>query len=138
MGSITEIWSLDTLESATNYLYQNNPLQLQNFINNDFGKTFETSTWIDSHNPRTGKILAKIPESDPSEVDRAVQAASKAFPAWSQTPRSERSNLLLRIATIIQEKKEFFAVWESIDQGKTLARARVEVDRAVSNFRFVT
>lgn len=138
MDLITEVWTLDTLETATNYLTKNNPLHLQNFINNDFDNTCEPSTWIESHNPRTSQVLAKVPASDSSEVDRAVQAASEAFPTWSQTPRSDRSNLLLRIAAIIQEKKEVFAVWESIDQGKTLARARVEVDRAISNFRFVT
>lgn len=137
MGSISDLWTLNTLEAATNYLHQNTPLHLQNFINNEFCDISSPSTWIESHNPRTGKVLAKIPQSDSSEVERAVQAASKAFPAWSQTPRSERSNLLLRIATIIQEKREVFAVLESIDQGKTLARARIEVDRAISNFRFV-
>jgi acyl-CoA reductase-like NAD-dependent aldehyde dehydrogenase len=37
----------------------------------------------------------------------------------------------------MQEHREVFAVWESIDQGKTLQRARVEVDRAISNFACV-
>jgi acyl-CoA reductase-like NAD-dependent aldehyde dehydrogenase len=67
-------------------------------------------------------------------VDSAVLAAEAAFKTWSKTTRTERSKYLQRIAALIQENRELFAVWESIDQGKTLERGRVEVDRAVSNF----
>jgi acyl-CoA reductase-like NAD-dependent aldehyde dehydrogenase len=67
-------------------------------------------------------------------VDSAVLAAEAAFKTWSKTTRAERSKYLQRIAALIQENRELFAVWESIDQGKTLERGRVEVDRAVSNF----
>jgi acyl-CoA reductase-like NAD-dependent aldehyde dehydrogenase len=37
---------------------------------------------------------------------------------------------------LMEENRELFAVWETIDQGKTLERARIEVDRAVSNFSY--
>ncbi|KAJ5709384.1 hypothetical protein N7493_010718 [Penicillium malachiteum] len=138
MSSISRLWELDTLESASDYLanLQGKQLHLHNFIDAQFSEQLFSESWLDSHNPRTGEVLAKIPQSGLSEVNRAVEAASKAFQSWSQSPRQERSDVLLRIASIIQEKRELFAVWESIDQGKTLARARVEVDRAISNFRY--
>ncbi|KAJ5924616.1 hypothetical protein N7466_008803 [Penicillium verhagenii] len=136
MSTISELWKLDTLDAAKEYLTcPENNLHLQNFIDNTFSQHADSNNWIDSFNPPTGELLAKLPRSGASDVSRAVKAASQAFPSWSNTPRQERSEILLRIAAIIQDKKELFAVWESIDQGKTLARARVEVDRAVSNFR---
>ncbi|KAJ5918730.1 hypothetical protein N7454_009874 [Penicillium verhagenii] len=137
MSTISELWKLDTLDAAKEYLtHPENNLHLQNFIDNTYSQHADSNNWIDSFNPQTGELLAKIPRSGASDVNRAVEAASQAFPSWSNTPRQERSEILLRIAAIIQDKKELFAVWESIDQGKTLARARVEVDRAVSNFRY--
>lgn len=138
MDLVTTLWELDTPERADAYLASlANPIRLQNFIENDYSEHAEQNDWIDSLNPRTGELFAQIPRSALSDVDRAVDAASRAFPTWSQTSRQERSDILLRVAAILSEKKELFAVWESIDQGKTLSRARVEVDRAISNFRYV-
>lgn len=139
MDTIFTLWALDTLESANDYLASNPdaPLRLHNFIDNQFFAHSEQGQWIESFNPCSGDFLAHVPRSTPADVDRAVDAASRAFPSWSQTSRTERSNILLRIAVILSENKELFAVWESIDQGKTLSRAQVEVDRAISNFRLV-
>ncbi|KAJ5647992.1 hypothetical protein N7490_004364 [Penicillium lividum] len=141
MTAISEhMWKLDTVEGARDFLSSlpDNHIRLQNFIGNDFAQHSNPDNWIESFNPRTGNLLAKVPQSDASDVNRAVEAASQAFPSWSKTSRQERSDILLQIAAIIHEKKEVFAVWESLDQGKTLARARVEVDRAISNFRSVS
>lgn len=137
MDTISALWQLDTLERAKDYLADNPdaPLRLQNFIGNQFSAYSGIEQWIESLNPSSGDVLAHVPRSTPTDVERAVDAAARAFPTWSQTSRSERSNFLQQIAAILSENKELFAVWESIDQGKTLSRARVEVDRAISNFR---
>lgn len=137
MDTISTLWELDTLEHAKDYLAGNPDalLRLQNFIDNQFSVYSEKEQWIESFNPSSGDILAHVPRSTPADVERAVDAAARAFPSWSQTSRSERSNILQQIAIILSENKELFAVLESIDQGKTLSRARVEVDRAISNFR---
>ncbi|OJJ52375.1 hypothetical protein ASPSYDRAFT_137881 [Aspergillus sydowii CBS 593.65] len=138
MDTISALWQLDTLERAKDYLADNPdaPLRLQNFIGNQFSAYSGIEQWIESLNPSSGDVLAHVPRSTPADVERAVDAAARAFPSWSQTSRSERSNILQQIAVILSENKELFAVWESIDQGKTLSRARVEVDRAISNFRY--
>lgn len=138
MTLVSELWNLDTLDNAKEYLARpGSSLRLRNFIGSEFSEHGNPDSWIESFNPRTGEVIANLPQSDASDVARAVEAASQAFSSWSKTPRQERSDILLRIAAIIHEKKETFAVWESLDQGKTLARARVEVDRAISNFRLV-
>ncbi|CAI7610391.1 unnamed protein product [Penicillium pancosmium] len=138
MAFISQIWEIGSPESASVYLTSlaKEPIRLQNFINNNFQDQSKASSWIDSFDPRSGKPLAQIPRSTTSDVDLAVDAAAKAFPSWSQVSRQERSNILLRIASVICSKKEVFATWESVDQGKSLARARVEVERAISNFRY--
>lgn len=139
MDTISALWKLDTLESANGYLtsHESNPPRLHHFIDGYFGRDSESEKWIESMNPRSGKLLVQIPSGTVTDVDHAVDAASRAFLAWSKTSRQERSQVLMRISDILNEQKELFAVWESIDQGKTLARARVEVERAVSNFRLV-
>jgi hypothetical protein len=139
MDAVSTLWELDTLESANDYLasHGSNAPRLQHFIDGSFGRHSEPVEWIESLNPRSGRLLAQIPSGTVTDVDRAVDAASIAFLTWSKTSRQERSQVLMRIFDILGEKKELFAVWESIDQGKTLARARVEVERAISNFRLV-
>lgn len=136
-GTVSEeMWSANTLEKAQTllkHLEGTQALTIQHFSENKFS-TAESSKHIDSYEPKSGKRIARIPCASADEVDAAVQAAKKAFPAWSKTPRAERSRLLRRVSDIIAENRELFAVWESIDQGKTLERARIEVDRAVSNF----
>ncbi|CAN8097832.1 unnamed protein product [Discula destructiva] len=137
-GTVSEeIWAANTLEKATTLLKQldGNPLTLQHFSSNTF-LTAESSKHISSYEPKSGKLIARVPCASADEVDAAIKAAKAAFPAWSKTPRAERSRLLRRISEIIAENRELFAVWESIDQGKTLVRARIEVDRAISNFSY--
>jgi acyl-CoA reductase-like NAD-dependent aldehyde dehydrogenase len=139
MDAISTLWELDTLERANDYLtsHGSNTPRLHHFINGSFGRHSEPVEWIESLNPRSGKLLVQIPSGTVTDVGRAVDAASMAFLTWSKTSRQERSQVLMRVSDILGEKKELFAVWESIDQGKTLARARVEVERAISNFRLV-
>ncbi|KAB8261514.1 aldehyde dehydrogenase domain-containing protein [Aspergillus pseudonomiae] len=132
-----QLWELDTLEDAEGHLQTLDfqPFKLQNLVNGNL-VPHPHNDWIDSMNPKTGLHFACIPNSTPEQIDQAVKAADAAFPSWSATPPSQRSQYLQRIASRIEEQRELFAVWESIDQGKTLTRARVEIDRAVSNFRY--
>ncbi|CAI7610253.1 unnamed protein product [Penicillium glandicola] len=138
MGTISKLWQLDTLVRASDHLNNstNEPLHLQNFIENEFLDCAHTTEWIDSLSPRSGDLLLKVPHSPPNVVDYAVNVASRAFPEWSKTTPQERSEILSQVASILEEKKEMFAVWESIDQGKTLTRARSEVDRSIEHFRY--
>ena len=137
MDTLETLWQLDTLGRATQYLRgsPSEPFRLQNFIEGQFLDSEHTREWIDSSAPRSGKLLLKMPRSPPNVVDYAINVAHRAFTAWSQTPFQVRGLILLRIASIMEEKKDMFAVWESIDQGKTIGRALVEVEYAVEHFR---
>lgn len=109
--------------------------RLQNYVGGTFTSP-DDCQYIESFDPRTGKLIAEVPCTQPIEVKAAIRAAKAAFPAWSKTPRAQRSAYLRRVAELIQEDRENFAVWESMDQGKTIERARLEVDRAIANFMY--
>lgn len=140
--SISNLWACNTLEKAHAFLKDirtNNEsyLTLENFISNTFIPQ-GSDNWVDSYEPKTGKLLARIPITSSDDIQIAVSTAKTAFSTWSKSSRAERSRYMQCIAALIQRNRELFAVWESIDQGKTLDRARIEVDRAVSNFSQVT
>jgi aminomuconate-semialdehyde/2-hydroxymuconate-6-semialdehyde dehydrogenase len=111
-------------------------LRLANFIDGAFvpprsGESF------DDINPATAEVIAQVPDSDDADVDDAVRSAKAAFPAWSRMPAAERSNLLLKLADLIERDLDELARTESIDNGKTLSLAkRLDIPRAVANFRF--
>jgi aminomuconate-semialdehyde/2-hydroxymuconate-6-semialdehyde dehydrogenase len=111
-------------------------LPIHNFID---GKFVEPAggKYLDNIEPATGKPYSLVPDSEARDVELAVAAAEKAFPAWSTTPAAERSRILLRIADLIERDLEKLARAESIDTGKPLALARsLDIPRAASNFRF--
>ncbi|RFU30455.1 hypothetical protein B7463_g5888, partial [Scytalidium lignicola] len=134
---ISDIRSLDTLPKAEAFLHGSNSprIVISNFISNSF-TPHSSSDYIDSFDPKTGNAYARVPISSASEVEDAITSAAEAFKSWCKTSRGVRSKYLQRIAQLIQENRELLAVWESIDQGKTLERARIEVDRAISNFSY--
>ena len=138
--TLEQVWACDTIEKAEALIEsqqaQERPgFTLDNYVANSFDPFSGGGKRLPAINPKTGKVFAQVPVSSAGEVEKALQAATAAFKSWSKTPAPVRSKYLQRVSQLIQENKELFAVWESIDQGKTLARARVEVDRAVSNFR---
>lgn len=110
--------------------------KIKNFIDGKFVEP-KTGKYLDNIEPATGKPYSEVPDSGIEDVDLAVAAADKAFPAWSKKSAADRSKILLGIADIIERDLEKFARAESIDTGKpiTLARA-LDIPRAVANFRF--
>jgi len=93
--------------------------------------------WLDDVDPATGETYARVASSDARDVDRAVAAALRAFPAWAATPAAERSKLLRRLARLIERDLEKLARAESIDSGKPVSAAQtIDIPRAVQNFDF--
>ena len=93
------------------------------FIDGDFLTLSETK-WIEVTNPANGETLGKIPKGSPENVDAAVKAARRAFPAWSKLSGHERAKHLYALARHIQKRERFFAVLETMDNGKTIRESR--------------
>ena len=63
---------------------------IKNYINGELLEPIG-KTYIDNYNPSNGKVYSLIPDSDERDVELATEAALKAFPIWSITPKGERS-----------------------------------------------
>lgn len=93
--------------------------------------------YLDNIDPATGAVYGRTARGTAADVERAVEAARAAFPAWSETPADERSRILLRLASLLEERLEEFAHAESVDTGKPIRVARsLDIPRAVRNTRF--
>ena len=90
--------------------------KISNYINGEL-KEPSSGAYLDNYNPATGKVYSLIPDSDEKDVAEAVEAATKAFPAWSTTNKEERSKVLLKIASLIEDNLEELANAESQDNG---------------------
>jgi 1-pyrroline dehydrogenase len=87
-------------------------------------------------NPATGEKIAEVPAASAEDVDRAVQAAKKAWPEWRETTPGERAELLLKLADAIEEHADELAEIESRNVGKPLSYAKDEIPVYVDNIRF--
>src|SRR5205807_5861100 len=101
------------------------------------GRHVAAAEWLENFEPATGTAYGRVASSDAADVERAVAAAARAFPAWSATPAAQRSRVLRALARLIERDKERLARAESVDSGKpvTLAGA-VDIPRAAQNFEF--
>ena len=111
-------------------------MKIQNYINGEFLPPV-ADRWIENYNPAIGEVYGQIPDSTKEDVEKAVEAAEKAFPSWSNTTLTTRSEILSKIADLIKEKLTFLAESESKDNGKPVSLAtQIDIPRAASNFQF--
>jgi acyl-CoA reductase-like NAD-dependent aldehyde dehydrogenase len=92
--------------------------------------------WRGVLNPATGEVIAEVPECSEEDVDGVVQAASRAFEGWFDTTPAERSEMLHRLADLLEEHAEELVLTESRNVGKPIASARSEMPYIVDNLRF--
>jgi aminomuconate-semialdehyde/2-hydroxymuconate-6-semialdehyde dehydrogenase len=109
---------------------------IQNYIGGELLPP-DSGKYLDNIDPSRGKVYSYIPDSEKSDIDKAVLAAEKAFPGWANTPKEERSDIMIKIASLIEARLPEFAEAESLDNGKPVSLAsHVDIPRAVSNFKF--
>ena len=87
-------------------------------------------------NPATGKTIAEVPRCGAEDVDRAVEAAKAVLPEWLDKTPKERSELLHRLADVLDEHGEELAQIESQNVGKPLLASRDEMPFSADNLRF--
>ncbi|HOZ82333.1 MAG TPA: aldehyde dehydrogenase [Bacteroidia bacterium] len=111
-------------------------MKLLNYINGQMVEPI-SQKWMDNTDPSTNTVFSQIPDSDERDVQMAVNAAKQAFVGWSTMPVKKRSDLLLRIAALIEKNLQRFAEAESLDNGKPVWLAKqVDIPRASANFHF--
>jgi acyl-CoA reductase-like NAD-dependent aldehyde dehydrogenase len=102
------------------------------WVDGEGGKTF------DSVNPATGAVWAEIPEASEADVNRAVEAAHRAFleGPWSKTTPSERGRTLRKLADLLAENSELLGRTETVDTGKMLKETRWQAKYIAEFFHF--
>ena len=110
--------------------------QYDNFIGGEWvaptkGQYFENVSPVD------GKSFTKIARSTAEDIELAIDAAWKAAPQWNRSSATERSNMLLKIADIMEANLEALARAETWDNGKALRETRAaDMPLAIDHFRY--
>lgn len=93
--------------------------------------------YFDNISPITGQPFTKAARGKKEDIELALDAAHKAFPAWSKTSVADRSNMLLKIAQVIEDNLEFLATLETIDNGKAVRETMAaDLPLCVDHFRY--
>ncbi|WP_067928782.1 aldehyde dehydrogenase family protein [Alicyclobacillus shizuokensis] len=89
-------------------------------------------------NPATGEAIVRVAEGGPEDAERAIDAARRAFDdgLWADSPARERALLLLRLADALEANADTFVRLETLNNGKPLREARLDVEDAVHCFRY--
>ena len=87
-------------------------------------------------NPATGEVLGELPLADPADLDRALETARTGFRIWRDSTPQQRAAVLNGAARLMLERQEDLARVATMEQGKTLAEARIEVLMNVGLFQF--
>ena len=107
-----------------------------NFIGGEWvaptkGEYFENTSPID------GKAFTQAARSSKEDIDLAIEAAHVAFKTWSRTSVTERSNILLKIADIIEKNIDYLAAVETIDNGKPIRETTAaDIPLCADHFRY--
>ena len=109
--------------------------RMKNFVGGEWVDAAEGGT-MEVINPATGETIAEVPRGTQADVDRAVEAAKKAYEEWRDTTPGERAEMLLKLADLIDENAEELAELESRNVGKPLSYARDEMPVSSDNIRF--
>jgi len=103
---------------------------LENYVGGAWTPSRATE-FVDVHNPARGEVIAKTPLSTRADLDTAVAAAARAFPAWRDTPVVVRARAMFRFKALLEEHAEELARLVTTEHGKTLDESRGSVRRAI-------
>jgi malonate-semialdehyde dehydrogenase (acetylating)/methylmalonate-semialdehyde dehydrogenase len=87
-------------------------------------------------NPATGEQTGTVDFATVAEVDRAVQAARSAFPAWRELSLGRRANLMFAIRQLVHERRDELAELITAEHGKVLSDAHAELTRGLEAIEF--
>jgi aldehyde dehydrogenase (NAD+) len=126
-------WTYAPAPEATDHISLKKQYEL--FINGEFVAP-TSGKYFDTINPATEATIAQVAEANEADVDKAAQAARKAYDRhWSKLSAKERGKYIYRIARLLLERAREFAVIECIDGGKPIRESRtVDIPLAAAHF----
>ena len=96
------------------------------------GRLEQSSHSLDVINPAFGTVFARCPAAGRAELDRAVAAARRAFPAWRDRSAGERGALVKQLSQQLRARQNELAELLTREQGKPLAQSVAEIDRGAA------
>jgi succinate-semialdehyde dehydrogenase/glutarate-semialdehyde dehydrogenase len=87
-------------------------------------------------NPATGETLGELPLADAADLDRALETAQRGFRIWRESSPQQRAAVLQGAARLMMERQEDLARVATLEEGKTIGEARIEVLMNVGLFNF--
>jgi malonate-semialdehyde dehydrogenase (acetylating)/methylmalonate-semialdehyde dehydrogenase len=108
---------------------------VKNYINGAFTESASTRK-LDVISPLDGTLLSTVPMSQAKELDDAVKAAKKAFPAWSKMPIKERVQVFFRYKYLLEKNMQELAALVSEENGKTINEAAAEIEKSIELTEF--
>ncbi|UCH36870.1 MAG: aldehyde dehydrogenase family protein, partial [Candidatus Bathyarchaeota archaeon] len=112
-------------------------LHLSNYVDGEWVAS-KSNKWKPVINPATMRQIAEVPLSTESEVDRAVDAASKAFPRWRRTTPLARSRYFFRLKELLEANFEELSRINVMEHGKIIDESRGETRRGIENVEVAT
>ena len=97
-----------------------------------------TTRYGEVTNPATGEVIRHVPFANVADVDAAVAAAARAFPAWSTTPSLRRARVLMKFRDLLDRHRKDLARIITQEHGKTLADAEGSITRGMEVVEFAT
>ncbi len=107
-------------------------VEILNYVDSSWRKS-STAQFRDVTNPATNELIARTPLSTRAEVDDAVRAAARAFPAWRRTPPGERIQYLFKLKYLLDDHIDELARIITLENGKTFGEAKAEIRRGIEN-----
>lgn len=108
--------------------------EVKDYIGGEF-LTSENGS-LDVYSPMTGEVISKVPLSGMSRLDKAVDAAQKAFPAWSAMPIKERVQVLYNYRSLLEKHKDELTKLVVLENGKIYSEAEAEVLKSMELTEF--
>lgn len=93
--------------------------------------------YFDNISPIDGKVFTKAARGNARDVEAAIDAATKAFESWGKTAAAYRSNILLKIAQVVEDNLDYLAAVETVDNGKAIRETKAaDLPLVVDHFRY--
>ena len=105
-------------------------MQLTNFIDGSWVPP-QNGRYAPKHNPANGEPLGDVPLSGSADVNRAVEAARRAYATWRRVPAPKRGEIMFRVGRLLEEHKDRLARLMTQEMGKVLTEARGDVQEAI-------
>ncbi len=112
------------------------PIRHQLYIDGRFVDAADGAT-LATLNPHDNSVIAEVAMAGAADIDRAVDAAERAFPAWARMAAADRGRILLKLADLIEANADDLARLESLDTGHPLKDSRaLDVPRTAACYRY--